>query len=510
MIYSTAVLGVLISTLWLQGCSGASLKVDPSTLPTFLTPSQAFKVTERETVLLPCRIANPGHYILAWKKGTAVLSAGNVKVSPDPRISLVNGYSLEIKGVEPADAGDYVCQIGTLEPREITHTVEVLVPPLIHYVSSDGRAEVKKGSAVSLECKASGNPTPKITWSRKNNVLPNGDQTLVTPILTLDNVDRHQAGIYLCTASNGVGEAVTQQIILHVLYPPEISVESPVVHSGEGLEAQLVCIVHGESQPEILWYRDTMQLDTTEQRSMESHGSRHKLVIRKVQRSDFGNYTCTADNPLGKSRKTVQLTGKPNAAKFSSASRGRWRDSYNISWAVHSLSPIEEYKLLFRRLPESAAAAGHEDGHPQPLHHQSQRRITGKEGIGIYVQQHQQFIDRRTDWRDVILQADPSQSPKGVQSMSYIIKGLQPGQNYEAKVQARNRYGWSPISEPFTFQTTDTDMTYPERPQSPSHVYNENEIRDLGMRLFSSSTNVICSFRLSTISLIIISVSLLS
>lgn len=67
-----------------------------------------------------------GHYVLAWKRGIAVLSAGNVKVSPDPRISLVNGYSLEIKDAGPQDAGDYVCQIGTLEPREITHTVEIL------------------------------------------------------------------------------------------------------------------------------------------------------------------------------------------------------------------------------------------------------------------------------------------------------------------------------------------------------------------------------------------------
>lgn len=64
--------------------------------------------------------------MLAWKKGIAVLSAGNVKVSPDPRINLVNGYSLEIKEAGPQDAGDYVCQIGTLEPREITHTVEIL------------------------------------------------------------------------------------------------------------------------------------------------------------------------------------------------------------------------------------------------------------------------------------------------------------------------------------------------------------------------------------------------
>jgi hypothetical protein len=53
-----------------------------------------------------------------------------------------------------------------------------------------------------------------------------------------------------------------------------------------------------------------MQLDTTERRIMESHGSRHTLVIRKVHRSDFGNYTCVADNQLGKTRKSVQLTGK--------------------------------------------------------------------------------------------------------------------------------------------------------------------------------------------------------
>lgn len=77
--------------------------------------------------------------------------------------------------------------------------------------------EVKKGSSVKLECKASGNPEPKITWSRKNNLLPDGVQTAVTPVLSLDRVDRHQAGIYQCIASNGVGEDITEQIVLHVL-----------------------------------------------------------------------------------------------------------------------------------------------------------------------------------------------------------------------------------------------------------------------------------------------------
>lgn len=48
------------------------------------------------------------------------------------------------------------------------------VPPRIHHISSGGHLQVKKGSSVRIECSASGNPTPNVTWTRKNNILPNG------------------------------------------------------------------------------------------------------------------------------------------------------------------------------------------------------------------------------------------------------------------------------------------------------------------------------------------------
>uniref|UniRef100_A0A1B0CS53 Ig-like domain-containing protein n=3 Tax=Lutzomyia longipalpis TaxID=7200 RepID=A0A1B0CS53_LUTLO len=86
---------------------------------------------------------------------------------------LINGYTLQIKDSVPQDAGVYVCQIATLNPLEITHTVDILVPPVIHHVTSGGSLQVKKGMPVYLECFASGNPVPNITWTRKNNVLPN-------------------------------------------------------------------------------------------------------------------------------------------------------------------------------------------------------------------------------------------------------------------------------------------------------------------------------------------------
>jgi hypothetical protein len=67
-----------------------------------------------------------GHYMLVWKKGIAVLAAGPTKVTPDNRIRLVDGYNLEIGNVQTQDAGDYACQIATLQPIEIIHTVEIL------------------------------------------------------------------------------------------------------------------------------------------------------------------------------------------------------------------------------------------------------------------------------------------------------------------------------------------------------------------------------------------------
>lgn len=67
-----------------------------------------------------------GSYVIAWKRGIAILTAGNVKVSPDPRISLVNGHYLQIENAVPQDGGEYVCQIAMLEPIEITHLVDIL------------------------------------------------------------------------------------------------------------------------------------------------------------------------------------------------------------------------------------------------------------------------------------------------------------------------------------------------------------------------------------------------
>uniref|UniRef100_A0A1I8JVM3 Uncharacterized protein n=1 Tax=Anopheles quadriannulatus TaxID=34691 RepID=A0A1I8JVM3_ANOQN len=448
--------------------------------PLFISRSEAFKFAVGDTITLPCEVASPGTYVLAWKRGIAILTAGSVKVTPDPRVRLVNGYSLQIRDAVPQDAGDYICQIAMLDPREITHSVEILVPPKITHVTSGGHLQVRKGSPVRLECSATGNPMPNITWTRKNNLLPNGEEQFTNPVYVIENMDRHKGGTYICTANNGVGQVATSQIILHVLYPPEISVENPTVYSGEGQEAMLVCIVHGESQPEVLWHKDTMQIDQTERHVIENRGARHTLIIRKVHPQDFGNYSCIADNQLGKTRKTVTLTGKPKTAVFRSVPNSQWKDKYNISWIVDSHSPIEEFKLYYRQVDGDTLQA--HDGiflDNRKLHHSYagdnmldyNRKINSYDSYSYnngYHNLHHKWS--KTDWRDIVLPAFPY-SHHYTQGMSYLIRGLEPDQQYEARVQSRNRYGWSDFSESFLFTTSNTDT----------------EIRDLSVTHYSSS-----------------------
>ena len=53
-----------------------------------------------------------------------------------------------------------------------------------------------------------------------------------------------------------------------------------------------------------------MLLDPNEFRLMEQFGIRHTLVLRRVSEDDFGNYSCSGENHLGKSRAFIEVSGK--------------------------------------------------------------------------------------------------------------------------------------------------------------------------------------------------------
>ena len=202
------------------------------------------------------------------------------------------------------------------------------MPPTVQPEPPNGEIVVRSGASVSLECKGlsdvgvdvllviavNGNPRPSVEWSRHRQ----GDISTVQhslnnqgSVLTLHSVSRAASGLYLCRASNGVGQPATDQINLHVLYAPHVHAVHQLVEGGAGHQATLVCLVHAEPTAELVWYKNNMRLDLKRGYVSSTEGRKHKLTIPSVGEEDFANYTCEATNSLGKSRAAVQLRGNP-------------------------------------------------------------------------------------------------------------------------------------------------------------------------------------------------------
>uniref|UniRef100_A0A1B6DCG8 Ig-like domain-containing protein n=1 Tax=Clastoptera arizonana TaxID=38151 RepID=A0A1B6DCG8_9HEMI len=438
---------ILIFLLLFHVCRTALVKAGRSainsTSPRFTTKGKTYQLVSGETLVLPCVVDNLGSYVILWRRRNVVLTAQNLMVARDPRYSLVNGFNLQITNIEPKDAGDYSCQIADEKTKDVVHNVEVLVPPSIQSSPHATQLVTKKGGNVTLECKASGNPMPNVHWTRKDKPEL-FHQKIEGFSITLEKVDHNHSGVYRCTANNGVGSPVSLDLKLNVLYAPEIE-ESPTwVHTAEGVTVQMRCVIKGEPQPGVTWYRDGTLLAASRKRyKMASEGNMHKLTISNVQVNDFGNFSCVAENSLGNVRRYWLLSGCPGRAVFRSSPYSSFMNSYNLTWVSESTTPIEEIRLLYRKLLIN-------ETYQNP---------------GI--------------WREIVLnntQADDRKT--GV--MAFNIEILEPSSVFQAMVQTRNRYGWSDISDLYQFYT-----------RGPSdETYDEN-ILDLGLTASRASRNIL-------------------
>ena len=96
---------------------------------------------------------------------------------------------------------------------------------------------------------------------------------------------------------------------LRIADEPEVSAERSIVLGGLSLSSELTCVVYADPPADVVWYRETMRLDPNGKRYMESRGSKHTLIVRKIEKEDFANYSCYATNTLGRAKAFVYLRG---------------------------------------------------------------------------------------------------------------------------------------------------------------------------------------------------------
>lgn len=87
-------------------------------------------------------------------------------------------------------------------------------------------------------------------------------------------------------------------------------------------------------------------------------------------------------------------------------------------------------------MPETQTELDNRIEQLQSLEHQKTYHQYGSNGYYSSVHRGHNAHWPRNEWRDVVLPAVPL-SHLYTQSMSYLIRGLDPDQHYEARVQAR-------------------------------------------------------------------------
>lgn len=83
------------------------------------------------------------------------------------------------------------------------------------------------------------------------------------------------------------------------------------IHTAPGFRAQLDCKVTSDPSSQVIWYKGNNPINSDNHRVLLfGDDEKYSLIIRNVQRSDFGIYTCKAVNEIGEETLEFQLSGR--------------------------------------------------------------------------------------------------------------------------------------------------------------------------------------------------------
>ncbi|XP_069411159.1 neural cell adhesion molecule 1 isoform X14 [Ovis canadensis] len=215
---------------------------------------------------------------------------------------------LTIRRVDKSDEAEYVCIAeNKAGEQDASIHLKVFAKPKITYVENQTAMELEE--QVTLTCEASGDPIPSITWRTSTRNISSEEKTLDGHMvvrsharvssLTLKSIQYTDAGEYVCTASNTIGQD-SQSMYLEVQYAPKL--QGPVaVYTWEGNQVNITCEVFAYPSATISWFRDGQLLPSSNYSNIKIYNtpSASYLEVTPDSENDFGNYNCTAVNRIG-------------------------------------------------------------------------------------------------------------------------------------------------------------------------------------------------------------------
>ncbi|XP_075150906.1 friend of echinoid [Haematobia irritans] len=264
------------------------------------------------TVLTPPHppIISPGNIAVATEDKSLELTCSSIGGSPDPMITwyregstvplqsyILKGGSknhytnatLQILPRRVDDGAKYKCVVWNRAMTE-GHTLETTVALNVNYyprveVGPQNPLRVERDHVAKLDCRVDAKPmVSNVRWTR------NGQYVSTTPTHTIYRVSRHHAGKYTCTADNGLGKTGEKDLILDVLYPPIVVIETKTHEAEEGETVVVRCNVTANPPP--------VTIEWLKEGAPDFRFTGEQLTLVSVRAEHAGNYICRAVNQM--------------------------------------------------------------------------------------------------------------------------------------------------------------------------------------------------------------------
>ncbi|XP_066269272.1 hemicentin-1-like [Branchiostoma lanceolatum] len=260
-------------------------------------PPMTTSVIAGQSATLNCTTdGNPASYTYTWKEGNR-----EINHSAEDQYSTTGGV-LTISSVRrDQHSTQYSCEVTNNigSPDTASTTLNVQHGP---DVSSPPTITVTEGGDLTVTCQVTANPAASsVGWTKQ------GNSTAVSNsgTLSITNIQRGEAGTYVCTAQNTfhdgsteTGTANTEVVVQYAPSKPTITVDpTPVV---EDQTVTLTCSSDSAVPDPTYSWKFTAQGQAEQDVSFGTTANNGgTLTITNVSRAQAGQYRCTATNVVG-------------------------------------------------------------------------------------------------------------------------------------------------------------------------------------------------------------------